>query len=301
MLTNNDIHNIYKHMQKLQKFNGINMSTGNHPGYIIDIEQNRSIVLYSTMGKVTSIPTTQLSDIHAILQLCHPNKPYYIQHNIHLSDNCPKLPVYIYPDQPDIITVQHPDTRYTRNENEGDYIINPAIIPNIVIAQDEDYIRASNRMVNNLRTSLPFIEQYPDIQYKQHQLYIQQPNISHPKISLIGIIVRHYPSNICIHLSIVYNDLHQIALPDLTISIDDIPNFTDIYHAHIAQAIPDIMHRIEKQFPYSQHEKMHIIRAITQQLTPPNNNALQQIHHAMTIIRDHFAYVSTPPNLDLDQ
>lgn len=295
MLTNHDIHNIYQYMQK---FNGINISTGNHPKYIIGIEHKRAMVLYSTMERIASIPTTRLSDIHAILQLCHPNQPYYIQQNIHLSNNCPKLPVYIYPDQPDIITTQHPNTRYPLYEGKSDYIINTAIIPNIVISQDENYIRANNRMVNNLRALLPFIEQYPDIQYKCHQLHIKQPNISYPNISLIGIIARHYPSNIRIHLGLVYKILHQITLPCFTISINDIPDLTRIYHAHIAQAIPDIIHQIREQFPHSQHEKIRMIHAITQQLTSPNNHALQQIHRATTIIHDHFVYVGTPPNHD---
>ena len=268
-----------------------------YPQYLLHINDDNTLDISDKTNRYFSIRTPHLSDIHTILQLCHPHQKYYIRRDIHLSDNCPKLPVYIYQDQPDIITTQHPAIRYNTNEQGSNYILRLDMIPDITIIPDEDFIHADNRMTNNLRTLLPFVPQYPDIEYQQHELQFEQPNMSHPDISLIGIIKRAYPSSISIRLYLyLYHIPDRIDVPPLTISIDDIPNIPTIYHAHIAQTLPDIIQYIQQHLTHSQHEKIHIIRAITQQLTPHDNDVLPKAQKAATIMHDHFIYIGTPPD-----
>lgn len=268
-----------------------------YPQYLLHVNEDNTLDISDKANRYFSIRTHHLSDIHAILQLCHPHQKYYIQRNINLSSNCPKLPVYIYQNQPNIITIQHPTIRHSTNEQGGNYMLRLDMIPDITITADEYFIHADNRMTDKLRALLPFVPQYPDIEYQQHELQFQQPNISHPHISLMGIIDRAYPSNISIRLYLyIYHIAHRIDIPPLTISIDDIPNIPTIYHAHIAQTLPHIIQDIQQHLTHSQHEKIHIIRAITQQLTPYDNDVLPKIKQAATIMRDHFMYIGTPPH-----
>lgn len=268
-----------------------------YPQYFLHINDDNTLDISNKSHRYFSIRTSHLSDIHAILQLCHPHQEYYIQYHHYLSDNCPKLPVYIYQDQPNIITTQHPTIRHGTDEQGGVYVLRLDMIPDIAITTDEDFIHADNRMTNQLRARLPFIPQYPDIQYHPHDVEFQQLNISYPHISLTGIIDRAYPSSIsiCLYLYIYHIPPHRIDVPPLTISIDDIPKLPTVYHAHIAQAIPDLIQDIQQRLTHSQHEKIRIIHAISQQLTPRDNNVLPAITQAATIMRDHFTYVGTPP------
>ena len=114
--------------------------------------------------------------------------------------------------------------------------------------------------------------------------------MSHPDISLIGIIKRAYPSSISIRLYLyLYHIPDRIDVPPLTISIDDIPNIPTIYHAHIAQTLPDIIQYIQQHLTHSQHEKIHIIRQAIPYLTHTNNDLFTCIQDCAHILMNHYA------------
>lgn len=122
--------NIATMAHRLQKYNAI--KNEDYPIYTIHQLEPNDIKLCGQGGEWFSITTNYLSDIHAILTLCHPNKQYCIEHDINIADHYLNIDVYSHGAQPNILTYQRPTSEYN-----GRWVINTQHINDISILDDE--------------------------------------------------------------------------------------------------------------------------------------------------------------------
>lgn len=283
MLTNTEIHKIY---QEMKQWKGI--ITDAYPPYYINLSEKHIITLYGTFGYSFSIPSNQLSDVHAILQLCHPNTPYYIYHDVYLSEELPDIPLYSYKHAPNILTTQSPP-----NQKNNTYTIQPTSISQTIIQPNEPIKDAIIRIREQVKKTLQFVHQYPNINVNPQQLNSLQ-KIPHMNNTEIRITARRaHPSNMEITLAIS-NEYSWASIDSFIIPTQHITKLTDKYIAHMHRIAPDLIRDIQQNFAGSQHEKMRIIRQVIPYLTHTNNDLFTCIQDCAHVLMNHYAYNHAP-------
>ena len=278
MLTNTKIHEIY---QEMQQRNSILPNT--YPGYYINLNDKHEIELSGQFGRLFSIPTPQLSDIHAILQLCHPDTPYYVYRHIYLSEKLPGICLYNYKHAPNILTTQIPP-----NKKNNTYIIQPTSISHTIIEPNEPIIDAIERIHPQIEQSLTFVHQYPHIDVDSQRLDGQQkiPHLNNMDINITAY--RVHPSNIEITFTLS-NESGWTSIDNFIISTQDLPKLADRYVTHMQHIAPKLIQDIQDNFTGSQHEKIHIIRQAIPYLTHTNNDLFTCIQDCAHILMNHYA------------
>lgn len=278
MLTNTKIHEIY---QEMQRRNSILPNA--YPGYYINLNEKLEIELSGKFGHLFSIPTNQLSDIHAILQLCHPDTPYYIYHDIYLSEELPGISLYSYQHAPNILTTQPPVCA-----EKTIYTVQPTNISHTIVQPNEPITDAIKRVHALVEQSFAFVHQYPHINMDNQQLHSPQkiPLVNDINISINAY--RTHPSNINIILDIT-NKTNWANINIFIIPTQHITELTDRYTAHLDHAMPKLIQDIQNNFAGSQHEKMRIIRQAVPYLTRTDNNIFACIQDCVHILMNHYA------------
>lgn len=285
------------------------IQTKNYKEYNIILIHDKTIIIIGNRGKQLSVNTSYISDIHKILQLCHPDNQYYIEQKINLSPNCPQISIYNHARKPNIFSYQQPI-----KQNNEYYILNTEKINNIFVDINKPIEEIINYITKETKKTLSFIQSYPNIQFKYqhsrhnltfkyhqlhtkshipyyHNLYINTiAEIVHPSIIKIKINITHDTFNRENHFIIVKK---LVDIKTFNIHVNDIINIHENYHIHINQEKIEIINNIQQNHSYSQHEKINITRAIIQHLDTNNHHILQIIQHCAEIFRDHFIYI--PP------
>ena len=280
--------NITTAAHHLQKYNGI--KNENYPIYTIHQLEPDNIKLCGQDGEWFSITTSYLSDIHAILTLCHPNKQYCIEHDININNHYLNIGVYSHGTRPNILTYQRPASEY--NER---WVINTQHINDISIPDDEPLHQAITRANNHAKAQLSFIEQHPHIQFGGPKLHTKHPIPQYPNIHIYAKTQIHNHNHINIQFSLSQHP-YLSSIPNINIPMDQLVNLDRIYLLHIDTITPQLTKIIQHNFAHSQHEKIHITRAIIAYFTNQYHHMLQNIQHCAEILRDHFVYIGTPPN-----
>lgn len=279
--------NIAATAHHLQKHNGI--KNNNYPIYAIHQLESDTIELCGQDGEWFSITTNYLSDIHAILALCHPNKQYCMQHDSNIDDHYLNIDVYSHGTQPNILTYQRPTSKYN-----GRWVINTQHINDIPISDDEPLHHAIIRANNHTKAHLPFIDQHPYVQFGGPKLHTKHPIPQYPNIHAHVKTQMHDHTHINIQFSVSQHP-RLVSIPDIHIPIDQLFDLPRIYLLHINTIIPQLAQNIQRGFPHSQHEKIHITRAIVAYFTTQHHHMLQNIQQCAEILRDHYIYIPQHP------
>lgn len=275
--------NIKTTAHHLQKYNGV--KNEDYPLYTIRQSEPNDIDLWGKDEEWFRISTTYLSDIHAILTLCHPDRQYCIEHDMNITDHYININVYSHGARPNILTYQRPNPKYN-----GRYFINTQHIDDISVPNNEPLHRAITRANDHAKAQLSFIEQYPHIHWDAHRLHTHYLIPDCRNITTKVTVQPHFRTGLSIEIHIDHYP-HMIHIHPFIISYDQIPHLATLYPHHITNILPQITQEIQQYFPYSQHEKIHITRAIIAYFTTQHHHMLQNIQHCAEILRDNYVYI----------
>lgn len=262
-----------------------------YPYYRAFITDTHKITLHNNAGKAFVVDTPYISDIHAILQQCHPDGAYYLTYSLILPTNYPPIAIYSHGTQPTHFTYQQPDTN-----NKEYHPINLRALSDIVVSTDDTMVNITNNASKRVYQHLSFIDKYPHIEFHRTQLRRECSFMPHnPHLNIILCVYADGPSTdirIDIYLR---HGTSSIGASQWILHPDNIHALEETYRTEIQpllQYFPIAIEHVDT--PYSQHERINLIRLVTHRLNAPDSDILSTIDTCVKLFRDH--YIHDAPN-----
>lgn len=275
--------------QKMQNNGGI--QTDAHHQYVLH-HNHKNITIYGAHNYKLVVPTPHLSDIHAILQLCHPDRHYYLT----LSSTECKIAksafiIYSYGSKPSYLSCQKP-----LYERWGHYELDLSSIRDIRIRSNDTMEQSVARMVTHINNNIPFVDNNPDIFHTTTFLEVEQ-NIDAKGDGDVTFILNVTSTNyspdiwVCIDIN---RGRYNLSGGQFELNAADKNQHATIIHEHI-QGIKDSAMQCDDEYIGTfisriSNRKRSNRKHIQQQLSPRDNQISRYIHRCVQILLDQYIY-----------
>lgn len=275
--------------QKMQNNGGI--QTDAHHQYVLH-HNHKNITIYGARNYKLVVPTPHLSDIHAILQLCHPNKHYYLTIG---TTGCKiassAFTIYSYGTKPSYLSCQKP-----LYERSGYYDLDLSSIRDIRIRPNDTMEQSSARMITHINNNVPFIDNNPDIFHTTNFLEVAQhidTNGDGDVTFILNVASAEYSPDIRVYVDI-NRGRYNLSSDQFVLSLADKDQHTAIIHQHLQGMKRDAM-RCDDEYlgtfvSRTSKRKKSTQKHIQQQLSPRDNQISRYIHRCVQILLDQYIY-----------
>lgn len=232
------------------------------------------------------IPTNKLSDIHAVLQIRHPNNDYQLKCSAKIVAKNGIICIYSHPDHPTMLAVNPRKTNIS-----GNYLINTnKIIP---VSCDELTIRQAIRAMNtNIHEQFSFMQTDTDTIYGQNDIArIISPFHREDIYLRFEVNNPQYNQDIAIDID-VYQHNNSIHYLSFIIPRDQIHTIeSSIMHAgHNILTHMQEHPRIYCPNNHSQHSYIELLRSAKEYFAQPNNSLIQHTRRCAQELLNHYTY-----------
>ena len=265
-------------------------ATGMQNHVINDSDDTRTLLQYH--NKEYTIPTNKLADIHAILNIVHPNAPHRIIFNVHPNAFEQNILIYSDQDTPNTFSIETPNHHNKNNH----YVINTHKIPSISCT-DISILEGMNKIYTRINEYFDNIFSPNNnaciMRYNHGISYVTNEIPHYPNIKFIGDIHGHDTDNhLIVEVSIEY-DNDSIFCTSFTIP----PNKINNINASYDQAVQEMMTHIKNHpeiytHQKSQHYYISLIHAMGPYLTRQDSPLRTNIRRCAQELLDHYTYAS---------
>ena len=253
--------------------------------YITPINEHETVLTNIDLEKY-HLPTSKLSDIHAILHIRHPQNNYQIQYDRNYIPYDNILTMRSYPTHPNTLFIEHFSTDVRGNYNINIDRITPISCDNISLVQ---------------ATAAGIQQMHAQFQFMQHA----KPNTYHQTSITHGVRFPNHPdTHIQLHL---YNAQHKT---DIAVDID-IYRHKSIRHTEQFTFAPDKIHRIKPLVDNasnnildhmsnnrdiysapndSEHRCIELLRCVKDYCSRGTNGLTDQLQHHTQNMLNHYTY-----------